>query len=372
MKIICQKEDLLNGIQVVQRVVSSKTTIPILTGVYLSAKDGSLTFKTTDLEIGLEKKVNIDIVEEGAIVIAAKYFSEIVRKLPDVPLTLESNNNNVLTITYGNSEIKIKGFDSEEFPLMSAINGIEKINVEQNILKSMIRQVIVALSDDEMRPIFTGMLIEVKSDGTFYLVATDTHRLAFRVGKYSGEVANEHSFIVPGKTMQELMRVMADDDAPIEIRFNENQVYFKREDFSLLSRLIEGQFPAYKQVIPTEFETSFIFDTSIFANSIDRAALLVREDAKKAANVIKFAIDNNKIIIEADSIDIGHIHEEIDVEVTGNPMEIAFNSKYLLEALRVLNSEKGIIQLSGPISPGIIKSKENDDYVYLILPVRNV
>lgn len=372
LKIICQKEDLINGIQVVLRVVSSKTTIPILTGIYMSAQNGELTFKTTDLEIGLEKKVAVDILEEGAVVISAKVISEIVRKLPDTPLTLESNEAHALTIKYGNSQIKVNGFDPEEFPLMAAINGIEKISIEQSLLKSMIRQTIIALSDDDLRPVFTGMLVEIKNDGIINLVATDTHRIAFRQGKYSGDITKECSFIVPGKSMLELMRVLADNNEPIEIRINENQVFFKREDLALLSRLIEGQFPAYKQVMPTEFETSFIFESSIFSNSIERAALVVREDTKKSANIIKFAIEDNKIVIEATSADIGQIHEEIEVEVQGNAMEIAFNSKYLLDALRVINSEKGIVSLTGPVSPGIIKNIENDDFLYLILPVRTV
>lgn len=373
VKIICQKEDLQNGIQAVQRVVSSKTTIPILTGIYISAHEGRLTFKTTDLEIALEKKVAVDVVIEGAIVLSAKYFSEIVRKLPDMPLTLESTEKNALTITYGSSNIKINGFDPDEFPLMTAINSSTAISVPQNMLKNMIRQVAVALSDDEMRPVFTGVLMEIKTDGQICLVATDTHRLAFRQGNFTGEIEAARSLIVPGKTMIELMKSLTDNEDPIEISFNENQIYFKREDFSLISRLIEGQFPAYRQILPTQFETTVIFNNSFLNESIDRAALMVREDAKKSANVIKLIIntEDQKIIIEANSADIGQLYEEIPVEVQGNGMEIAFNSKYLLDALRVLGEEKGAFQLSGPVNPGIIKTLESDDFVYLILPVRN-
>lgn len=373
MKIICQKEDLLNGIQAVQRVVSSKTTIPILTGIHISAHDGRLTFKTTDLEIGLEKKVAVDVVVEGAIVLSAKYFSEIVRKLPDMPLTLESNEKNSLLITYGSSNIKINGFDPDEFPLMTAINSESAISIPQNILKTMIRQVVVALSDDEMRPVFTGVFIEVKKDGNICLVATDTHRLAFRQGVFTGEISSDCTLIVPGKTMIELMKSLSDNEDPIEINFNENQIYFKREDFSLISRLIEGQFPAYRQILPTQFETTIIFNNNFLTESIDRAALMVREDAKKSANVIKLGINNEeqKIIIEANSADIGQLYEEIPVEIQGNSMEIAFNSKYLLDALRVLGEEKGAFKLSGPVNPGIIKTLESEDFMYLILPVRN-
>lgn len=369
MKISATKDNLAYGVQVVQRAVSSKNPLPILSGILLKAGNGNLTFTATDLEMGIECIVPVSVGQEGGVVLPARYFGEIVRKLPDLKIDVEVNRENYSTqIEYGHSEFNLLGLSPEDFPILPTIDSDSTLTIKQDLFKNMIKQVSFATSADDNRPIFTGILMEVE-DSEVKLVATDTHRLAYRTSMLeSGQTENVKSVIIPGKTLNELNRIMTGDAENLKIAFGENQVVFEMPGVRLISRLIEGQFPNYKQVIPQGCKTKIKVKTRDLLEASERASLL----AKEGANVIKLTVSEGNMMINSNSPEIGKIEEQLAVEMEGEETQIAFNSKYLIDVLKVIDAEEILLELTGSLSPGIIKPVEGDNYIYLILPIRVV
>ena len=369
MKVSATKDVLLHGVQVVQRAVSSKNPLPILSGILIKAQDGQLIFTATDLELGIECIVPVSVIEEGGVVLPARYLGEIIRRLPDVKIDIETDkeNNNTL-LKYGLSEFSLLGLSANDFPILPAIDSESTITIKQDLFKNMIKQVGFAVSSDDNRPIFTGILMEIEND-SMKLVATDTHRLAFRTGSIDcGETNFGKSVIVPGKTLNELNRIMTGETGDLKISFGDNQVVFEMPGIRLISRLIEGQFPNYKQVIPQGCKTKVRAKTKEFLEAAERASLL----AKEGANVIKLTSSKDTLIINSNSPEIGKIEEQLSIEMEGEDTQIAFNSKYLIDSLKVVDAEEILLELTGSLSPGIIKPAEDENYIYLILPIRIV
>ena len=310
MKISAIKDNLSYGVQIVQRAVSSKNPLPILSGILVKASNGQLTFTATDLELGVECKVPITVIEDGGVVLPAKYFSEIVRRLPDVVIDIDVNKeNNSTLIKYGKSEFSLLGLSVEDFPMLPSIGSEATIKVKQDVFKNMIKQVSFATSTDDNRPIFTGVLMEIENDN-IKLIATDTHRLAFRSGKIGeSETVKEKSVIIPGKTLNELNRIMNSDNEDLIIAFGDNQVVFEMPGIKLISRLIEGQFPNYKQVIPEGCKTKIKLKTKELLEATERASLL----AKDGSNVIKLTVSQEILIINSSSPEVGKIEEQISI-----------------------------------------------------------
>ena len=369
MKISATKDNLLYGVQVVQRAVSSKNPMPILSGILVKTVKGQLVFTATDLEMGIECSVPIAVQEDGGVVLPARYFGEIVRKLPDVKISLDVNRENSNTlIRYGQSEFNLLGLSPDDFPILPVIDSESTLVIKQDIFKNMIKQVGFATAADDNRPIFTGILMEIENDD-IRLVATDTHRLAFRSGKTeNGSIQLEKSVIIPGKTLNELNKIMNDDAEELKIAFGENQLVFEMPGIRLVSRLIEGQFPNYKQVIPQGCKTKIKIKTKELLEAAERASLL----AKEGANVIKLNVSEGNMVISSNSPEIGKIEEQLTVQMEGEETQIAFNSKYLIDVLKVIDAEEILLELTGSLSPGIIKPVEGDYYIYLILPIRIV
>lgn len=369
MKITSTKDNLAYGVQVCQRVVSSKNPLPVLSGILLKAEEGSLTFTATDLEVGIECTVPMNTEEKGAVVLPARIFGEVVRKLPDVNISLQVDKTNFVTsIKYGHSEFNLLGLSAEDFPILPSIDSNSVITIKQDLFKNMIKQVIFAASADDNRPIFTGALMEIEGD-TVRLIATDTHRLAFRSAKLvNNESGLQKTVIIPGKTLNELNRVMNGEGEEVKISFGENQVVFELPGTRLISRLIEGQFPNYKQVIPQGCKTKIKIKTRQLLEAVERASLL----AKEGSNFIKLTVSEGNLVINSNSPEIGKIEEQLAIVMEGEETQIAFNSKYLIDVLKVLDSEEILLELTGSLSPGIIKQTEGENYIYLILPIRIV
>lgn len=368
----CQKEDLVYGVQVVSRAVSNKNTLPVLSGIMLTAQDNTLTFRATDLEMAIECSIDVEVIENGTVILQGKYFNEIVRKLPSGLINIKSTNNYGIEIKYDKSNLNMHGFDPEEFPLFPNISGIVHGSIDQDLFKNMIKQVSIATSHDEARPVFTGILMEIE-ENEVTMVATDTHRLALRKGLWKGDLIKEKvSFIVPSRTMIEVARIIGDETEPLYITVSENQVYFKTGNISLISRLIDGQYPAYNQVIPSNTlnKSKIRVRTKKLLEAGERASLLARDELKEKSSVIKITVNDSNMVINSNSAEIGKIHEEINIFLDGELTEIAFNSKYLIDALKVIDAEEIKIDLTGPLSPGIIRPVEGENYLYLILPVR--
>lgn len=365
MKILCKKEDLLTGVNTVQRAVSSKNTLPILQGIRLRTEGNNLWFEATDLEIGIRCQVPVEILEEGQVVLPAKLFSEIARKLPDTAIKIESTDNNV-NIYYDNSNFAINGFDPEEYPEIADLQTENVINIPSDLFKKMIKQTIFACAIEETRPVFTGILLHVEKN-TIYLVSTDTHRLAYSKAVIPG---NELEFkgIIPSKTMHEVFRLLADEEN-LSIKFNNSRVIYNFSNVQILTRLIEGQFPSYKQVIPQTCNTKLLINTRRLMDTVERASLLSKDNYLKT-NTVRFNIESSLININQYS-EMGKISEQIEIEQDGEDVAISFNAKYILDILKVVDTENIVMEASGSFSPCIYRPENEDNYLCLVLPLRN-
>ncbi|UWG97265.1 DNA polymerase III subunit beta [Dehalobacter sp. DCM] len=365
MKISCRKEDLIAGVNTVQRAVSSKNTLPILQGMRLRTEDENLVFEATDLEIGIRCRIPVNVQEEGQVVLPAKLFSEITRKLPDTDIKIESTDKNI-NIFYYSSDFSINGYDPDEYPEISDISSGSTIELQSSLFKSMIKQTIFACSLEETRPVFTGLLLQIDKE-TICLVGTDTHRLAFSKEILTGN-SQEFNGIIPSKTMQEIYRLL-DDDETLTISFTNSRVIFKFSQVQIVTRLIEGQFPNYKQVIPPSCNTKLFINTKKLLDTVERASLLSKDNYLKT-NTVRFNIENSQLSINHYS-EMGKIFEQLDIEQNGEDVAISFNAKYLIDLLKVIDSENVIMEISGSFGPCIFRPENNDNYLCLVLPLRN-
>lgn len=363
MKIKISQPLLAKGLQIVQRGISSKTTLPILTGVLLEAKGDMLKLTGTDLELGIETFVNCEILEEGAIVLTANLFSEIVRKLPSSIIDIEVGPNSKVSIKCEYSEFNIIGQPAAEYPKLPYVDKDRSITLAKDLLKNMIKQTVFAAATDEIRPILTGTLLEVEGSSANF-VALDGYRLAFR--KVMIDQAQEIKVVIPSKTLNEINKILEDDEENITIYFTNNHILFNMNDTIITSRLLEGQFFNYKDIIRNEYTTKLKVQTKALQSSIERASLLAREGK---TNLIKLEIENDRITIKSNS-DIGDVHEEILVEMEGNDITIAFNSKYVLDGLKAVDCEEIYMHFVSNVNPCIIHPINDENYTYLIVPVR--
>lgn len=368
MKLYASRENLLYGVNIVQRAVSTKNPLPILSGILITAEGDTLKFTATDLEMGIECTVPVTVIEPGSVVVTAKYFSEVVRRLPDTRIELEVNQNNHSTsIRYGESEISIHGMSPEDFPILPQLDREKSVTINGGLFRNMIKQVAFAASSDNSRPIFTGVLLEIKEE-QLIIVATDTHRLAFR----SGKIASSHnldnlSVIIPGKTISEISKI-ASEESQVQLTFTENQVLFEIDNICLISRLINGQFPNYNQVIPQGHKSRIRIKSKDFLEAMERASLMTKE----GSSVVKIAIEELSMNITSNSPDIGRIYEQLPIYLEGEQTTISFNSRYLLDVLKVADDDEVYLELTGSLSPGIVKPVGNQNYLYLILPIRTL
>lgn len=365
MKIFCSKDALLTGVNAVQRAVSGKNTLPVLQGILITAVQQSLQFAATDLEMGIRCEVSAQVTEEGIIVVPAKLFAEVVRKLPDTVISLEERDKSI-TIYYHQSEIVLNGYDPEEFPLLPDLMDPVEFSIPTIIFKNMIRQTVFSCAIEENRPVFTGTLLQIEGLN-IRLVATDTHRLAYSIAEILNSEGLQFSGIIPAKTLTEINRLLHDDDELLTISFSNTQVVFQFGSIYLLSRLIDGQFPNYKQVIPQTCETKIILSVRSFLEAVERASLLSHD--KSGANIIRINVKANDLRIDQTS-ELGKISEQIGIEMEGKDVTIAFNAKFLIDALKIIDSDQIIFELSGPFSPGVMRPVDNPNYLYLVLPVR--
>ncbi|TGE34031.1 DNA polymerase III subunit beta [Desulfosporosinus sp. Sb-LF] len=365
MKIFCSKEALLSGVNAVQKAVSNKNTLPILQGILIKAEQQSLQFAATDLEMGIRCEVPAQVVEEGTMIVPAKLFTDVVRKLPDTSITLEEREKTI-TIGYYQSEIVLNGYDPDEFPLFPDFFDPISFTLPTPIFKNMIRQTVFSCAMEENRPVFTGTLLQIEGSNV-RLVATDTHRLAYSLAEISNPEGSQFSGIVPAKTLSEIYRLLRDEDEVLTISFSQTQVVFQFGLIYLVSRLIEGQFPNYKQVIPQTCETKVNLSVKSFLEAVERASLLSRD--KNGATIIRINVEKDELRIDQSS-ELGKISEQIGIEMEGKDVMIAFNAKFLIDALKVIDSDQIIFELSGPFSPGVMRPLDNPNYLYLVLPVR--
>lgn len=368
MKFTATKENLMTGISTVQKAISNKNTIPILTGIYLKAENNHLIFAATDLEIGIECKIPVQVIEEGHVVIPAHFFAEIVRKLPNTNLIFEYFEDTVsLKITYDHAETMIKCWQGEEFPSIPNPEENHSFNINPVVFKTLVKQSGFCANINDSRAIFTGALIEVNVNH-LNMVSTDSHRLALKNCIIDNLTQSEFSMIVPVKSLNEISRIIKEDgDEPLNIRCNGHQICFEMQNIRMVSRLIEGVFPNYKQVIPANYNLLVKAKKKQIFESVERASLFVPE--KDGSSVLKFNIEENNLNIVSKS-EYGMVNENIQIYTEGSELSILFNAKYLVDAFKIMDFDDMQIEMGGPLSPAVFKPLNDDSFLYLLLPLR--
>lgn len=365
MKFSCEKALLQAAISTTSRAVSPKSSIPALEGILLEA-GSDLRLTGYNLETGIRTIVPADIREEGTLVLGARLFGEIVRKLPDDIVTFQSENY-MVNIKCGMSEFNILGTDPEEFPELPTVEYQNSLILPQSRLKAMISQTLFAVSDNESRPIHTGSLFEVDSEG-LTIVSVDGYRLALRhesIDKKEG--AETFSFVVPGAALSEVEKICSDVDEPASVTQGARHVMFKVGDTMLVSRRLEGEFLAYRQAIPRNNTIHVEGDTRALLSSIDRVSLIISDKLKSP---LRCVFDSNLLKISTKTA-IGDAYDECPLSGDGGGLEIGFNNKYLMDALKAAPADKVRLELTTGVSPCVILPTEGEEnFLYMVLPVR--
>ncbi len=368
MKIVCYKDKLIKALNSVVKGVASKTTMPILEGILIQTNDNEIKLTTYDLEIGIEYVMECEVIEQGSTVVNAIMFSEIIRKLPDTEINISINSNNLLEIECEGSLYKLATMNPEEFPELPKIEIENSIEIDQNVLKNMIRRTIFATSTEESRPIFTGCLFEIENN-QLSLVAVDGFRLALRK-IFLTKQTNNFSAVIPGKTLTEINKIITDSFEPIKIGVSKNQALFEMDNCKIVSRILDGEFLNYKNVIPTTWETRIKVNKNSIQDSFERISLISSSSIEKEKKYpVKVQVDIGKVTILCTN-QTGDAKEELYVSTEGKNLEAGFNPKYFLDSLKAIDDEEVYIEFGSSISPCLIKSIENNDYVYMILPIR--
>lgn len=385
MKIICSQESLLHGIQTVQKGISSRIGLPIYNGILFEAnEDNKVHLFATDLEIGIDCYIPAQVVETGSTVIPSRIISELIKKFPEGKIEIECKDNNITTVKENNSNYKILGFSAEEFSNFPEIKMRAKIKLNQKLLKEAIQQVIFAASRDENRTFLNGALFKI-IDNKIEVVTTDSHRLSLKnikPIKIESLLTEGVEVIIPYRALSELSRLLLDNkEVFIEVRIGEKQILFilfpdgQKNSIRIYSRLIEGQFPDYHQIIPDSFKTEIKVNTKDFMDKMERISLFVREDL----NTVKMEAINKtgdqkeercEIILKAESPSTGEASEKIFCLKKGEDITITFNTNYILDVLKIIKKENTVIKLNDPLNPVIITPDEDKNYTYILMPVR--
>lgn len=365
MKLSCTQENLAKGLGIVGRSVGTRTALPVLNNILIQTEKGRLKLSATDLEIGIHTWIGAKVDAEGAITVPARLLVDFVNTNTDKNINLQLKET-TLHLESEHYKANIKGIEAAEFPLIPEVKKAQEIEIPAADFALAISRTIIAAALDESRPVLAGVYIYSSSDGQLKIVATDSYRLAEQTIKLTKKISDQIAFIIPQRTMSELARIIDENTQNIKIFPGENQVEFQIDETVLVSRLIEGAFPDYGQIIPKEFKTKVKLATSEFANAIKMASLF----AKESANNIKLKITDAKIEILAVSPHVGDNVSEVSGKVSGNNLEIAFNAKFILDVLPALNAEETVLEFSTNISPGLIKSEKDENYLYVIMPLR--
>lgn len=365
MNVSCTKNDLLNSVNTVLKAVSNRTTLPILECILLETENNRLKLTGNDLELGIESTIPAHVEKTGCIALEAKIFSEIVRKLPEDEVKITVDSNLMATIKCANSEFKIAAQSGTDFPELPKIERDKSITLKQSTLKDMIRQTIFSVATEEKRPILTGELIQIKN-GALHMVSVDGYRVSYRRTDLLIE-NEENEVVVPGKTLGEISKILSsEEEDQVSIYFTDKHILFDLGDSTVVSRLLEGEFLKYENSFSEDYETKITVDRKALLMSIERAALISREDKK---NPIKMEMDSDHLTITSNT-ELGTAHEELPVNLEGKDLIIAFNPKYLIDALKAIDDDEVAIQFMSSLNPCIIQPVSGNEYKYLILPIR--
>lgn len=377
MKLTIAKNELNDAIQQVAKATSSRPAIPILGGIKFEVTHQGVTLTASDTDISIQSFIPAEssdtviarVEKPGSVVLPAKFFVEIVKKLPSDNVEIEVSEHFITMIRSGSTDIQMVGLDPEEFPVLPSVEQSDVLQIQGDLLKSIIRQTIFAASTSEQTPILTGALVNLQEEQLRF-VATDRHRLAYRTAKVDSNPELRFSNIVlSAKTLNELSRLIPDASALVDMVVADNQALFKIGNVLFYSRLLDGIYPDTSKIIPQSFKTELVVDTKKITDAVDRAYLMSREEKTNIVRLV--TLDNGGIEVSSSSSELGRVTEQLEAfKMEGDPLRIAFNSKYMLDVLKVIDSEQLNIQFNGAMSPIIIRPVDHPHSTYVILPYR--
>ena len=363
MKLVCSKNALLNGVQIVSKAVPSKTTMSILECILLDASKGEIKLTSNDMDLGIETIIDGSIIEKGIVALDAKIFSEIVRKLPDNDIKIETDSEYKTVITCEKAKFVIIGKSGDDFSYLPVIEKDNSIIISQFTLKEVVRQTIFSISDNDTNKLMSGELFEINND-ELRVVSLDGHRISIRNIKMKNSYPYA-KFVIPGKTLNEVSKILSGEaDQDVVLSYTDNHVIFEFDHTTVVSRLIEGEYFKIDQMLSSDYETKVKINKKELINCIDRATLLIKEGDKKP---IIINITDSTMELKINST-VGSMNEDIDINKNGKDLMIGFNPKFLIDALRVIDEEEITMYLVNSKAPCFIRD-ESSTYIYLILPV---
>ena len=367
MHITFPKANLQKAINVLQKVSQNKTSSNLPGAIYMTTKNGQVELQGNDFELGIRLTIDGDIKEPGTLVVGSRYFQELIRKLPGDTIELyKPEDGNSLTITSGSSEFNLVTLHPDDFSLVEQIHDQDHVNIDSFAMKELIDLTNYAATTDEDRPVFTGALLEIK-ENEVTMVATDTHRMAVKKITIDEPATTPMRAIIPTKTLAEVSRLLpTDNPAMINIIWNRTQIVFNFESIYIISRLIEGTYPEYEKVIPSQFDSSAVIDRREFAGAVDRVSLLAKDISY---NVIRYDWAESNVTLSTQNTEIGMAKEDVAVEFKGTPFTISFNGRYISDILRHSTGDNIhlFLKQNGPV---VIRQDNNPNYTYVVTPVR--
>ncbi|MCD6520985.1 MAG: DNA polymerase III subunit beta [Anaerolineae bacterium] len=371
MKVSCLQENLARGLSIVGRAVATRSTLPVLANILLSTDAGRLKLSATNLEIGINCWIGAQVEQEGAVTVPARLLTEFVNSLPAERIDMELlPRTQTLNLKCSRFEANIRGIDAQEFPPIIIPEEDSRANIPAEVLRRMIDQVVFAAATDESRPVLTGVLAEVSAESLTF-AAADGYRLSVSSASLENGPETPLSLIIPARALQELRRISAEAEGAVQmlVAQSRNQVFFHFDDIDLISQLVEGTFPNYKQIIPTSYNTRTVLDTGEFLKAMRMAFIFARD----SSNIVRLQITPNggggRLVISASSAEYGDNVSELDAVVEGQPIEIAFNARYLIDALNVIDTEQVALETRDPSSPGVIRPVDGTDFVHVVMPM---
>ena len=362
MKIKINQRELSRHINIVQKSISSRTTLQILDGILLEAKNGRLKLTGTDLELSIESFVECEVIEAGSIIVNSRIFGDIIKKLENDLVTIEIDKTTI-NIKCDNSEFNISGTPGEEYPDLPLVVERDSFTIPMDIFKTVIKKTVFATTTDETRPTLTGVLVELENEHISF-IALDGYRLAFK--RLPIKSNSETKMIIPGRSLNEINKILDEKEDDLKISVAPSHIIVNLGDTTIYSRLLEGPFFNYKDIIRQDHKTTVKVNKLEFQRSLERASLLAKEEK---ANLVKLSLVGDKLNIKSNT-EVGNVFESIDADTDGEDVNIAFNSRYILEGIKAIDDEEIKLNFMGSLNPCIINGLEDGDYTYLVLPVR--
>lgn len=366
MEFICLREDLQKGVQIVERVVSVRTTLPIVGNILFETTKNGLKLSANNLEVGVEIFIPAKIIKDGAVLVPAKTLAGIVAKLPPEEILFKLKDRGIINLSYKKSTFNLHGLPADEFPSIPKVKEDKSFKIESGILSKMVAWTVFSASTSEEKLILNGVLFDIEKK-ILRMVATDGFRLSCKAEKIS-DVSGETALIVPTRALNELNRILQlVESGEIKVVTGHDQISFRSKDFYLVSKTIQGKFPDYNQVVPKKSDTRVKTDSKKFMASAERVQVI----AASSANIARFEVKGSELHMIASAPDVGNIEEILEVEVKGPEKKaIAFNIRLIIDALRVIGERDIFFEVSSPLSPGVLRLADGTDYIYIVMPIR--